>query len=423
MANGGLASGWPIARIFGITIRLHVSWIVIFVLLTFSLGTQIIPLSNLADGGSWWTGDQILNRVHAQYPWMESEQVFRFVGVDRWSAGEVWMLAVIGTLGLFVCVVAHELSHSIVAHGAGISVEGITLFVFGGVSRLRQEAHTPGVEFKVAIAGPVMSLLLGGACAGMYYGLGARLPAQARTLLYYFFFINAALFIFNLLPGFPLDGGRVLRAALWALLRDVRRATAIASACGRALAGFLIFVGVLQIYWTRSLDLGALWWIILGLFLWSAAGAGYRQLALHEALAGVTVGDVIQKDVVAVPPDLSLDKLVDEYFYRYRFHSFPVLDADRLVGTVSLRDVQAVPRVDWALRTVREAMHEIGENSVVRPQEDLESVLRKMVEGGRGHLPVVDGGRLVGVVTRHDLLTLLQIRTDLGGRAPPRPPV
>jgi Zn-dependent protease/predicted transcriptional regulator len=420
MANGGLGSGWPIARIFGITIRLHVSWLVIFALLTFSLGTQIIPLSNLADGGSWWEGAVILERAHEAYPWMSIDQVFRYNHVEQWSATQVWVLAVIGTLGLFVCVVAHELSHSIVAHGAGIHVEGITLFVFGGVSRLKEEAHTPGVEFRVAIAGPLMSLVLAGACAGMYYGLAGWLPGQAQTLLYYFFFINMALLVFNLLPGFPLDGGRVLRAILWAALRDVRKATAIASACGKALAGLLIFIGSTQFFF-RGFDLGALWWIVIGLFLWSAAGAGYRQLALHDALAGMTVKDVIQKDAVSAPPDVSLDRLVDEYFYQYRFHSFPVLEGDRLVGTISLRDVQDVPRADWPLRTVRDAMHEIRAGAVVHPQEDLESVFRKMVEEGRGHLPVVDDGRLVGIVTRHDMLTLLQLRTNLGGGVRPRP--
>jgi len=386
MAHGGLASGWPIARIFGITIRVHASWIVIFVLLTFSLGAQIIP-------------------------------------VEEWSPLQVWVLAVIGAVGFFACVVAHELAHSIVAHGAGISVEGITLFVFGGVARLRGEAHTPGVEFKVAIAGPLMSLILAAACGGMYYGLGAWLPAQARVLLGYLFLMNLALVFFNLVPGFPLDGGRVLRAALWALLGDVRRATAIASVCGKAFAGLLILSGVYLIFRFRALDLSALWLIVIGLFLWSAAEAGYRQVALHAALAGLTVRDVLQTGVVAVPPDLPLDRLVDGYFYQYRFHSFPVLEADRLVGTISLRDVQDVPRADWPRRSVRDAMRETRGDAVVHPQEDLEIALRKMIEEGRGHLPVVEDGRLVGIVTRHDMLTLLQLKTGLGGRAPPGPRV
>jgi Zn-dependent protease/CBS domain-containing protein len=422
MATGGLASGWPIARIFGITIRLHLSWLVIFVLLTYSLGAQVIPLSNLAASGSWLQGAQIVLQVQEKYPWMTNlDQVFRYKGVERWPEAEVWLLAVIGTLGLFVCVVAHELAHSIVAHGSGIAVEGITLFVFGGVSRLRDEAHTPGVEFKVAAVGPLMSLVLGGACAAVYYGFYGVLPPQAKTLLYYFIFINIALVVFNLLPGFPLDGGRILRAILWGILGSVERATAIASACGKVFAGLLIFGGLYQVFRLRTLDLGAMWWIIIGLFLWGAAGAGYRQLALREAFAGLAVRDVIQTGVVSVPADLTLDRLVDEYFYQYRFHSFPVLEGERLVGIIALRDVQDVPRVDWPVRRVRDAMHEVREENVVRPDEDLASVFGKMTEEGRGHLPVVENGRLVGIVTRHDVMTLLQIKTDLGGPRPRQP--
>lgn len=414
MADGGLGSGWPIARVFGISIRLHVSWIVIFVLLTYSLGSEIIPLSNLAGGGSWWKGAQIEREVRHDYPWMTSAQVFSYAGVAQWPVAEVWLLAAIGTLGLFVCVVAHELSHSVVAHGAGIAVEGITLFVFGGVSRLKDEAHTPGVEFKVAIAGPLMSLILGVACWGMYYGLSDWLPGQARTLLYYFTFINIALVFFNLLPGFPLDGGRVLRAVLWAILRDVRRATRVASACGKALAGLLIVIGAAE-FLLLGFDLGSIWWVVMGLFLWAAAGAGYRRLAAREALAGLTVAGVMQRDVVAVPADLALDRLVDEYFHQYRFQSFPVLEGERLIGTITLRDVQDVPRADWPLRTVREAMREVREGAVAHPGEPLESALGKMAEAGGGNLPVVEDGRIAGIVTRSDILALLQTRRGPGG--------
>jgi Zn-dependent protease len=421
MAHGSQFGGWPIARLFGITIRVHASWLLIFFLLTWSLANDILPMSNLlhGNGWGWWGGSEQVELYKHSHATATYEEVAEHVGVVPWPEWQYWVLGVIGSLGLFVCVLAHEISHSLVARSAGIPVEGITLFLFGGVSELREEAESPGVEFRVAAAGPLMSICLGVATGALYWGLGDALPEQARALLYYFMFINLSLAVFNLLPGFPLDGGRLLRAILWKRYRDFNRATAVASWWGQAIGMAFVVWGLLE-FWaefatTHTITMGPLWMVVIGLFLRHAARMSYQQLAVKDAFADLTVRDVIRPQVVTVDPDLTLDRLVDEYFYTYRFRSFPVLERGQLAGMVSLKDLQAVPRAQWSERRVREAMHQVREVNLVHPTDDLASVMRKMGEEDKGHLPVVEEGRLAGIVTRHDIMTLIQLKTDLGG--------
>jgi len=422
MASGGL-SGLPIARVFGITIRIHASWLLIFFLLTYSLASEILPQASMVQGGPWWRGvelyDQVLaEQLHSRLP-MTFQQAAESLGIAAWPRWQYWLLGAIGSLGLFVCVVAHEVAHSVVAKGAGIAVEGITLFLFGGVSQLKDEAETPGVEFRVAAAGPLMSLALGLACGGLYWGFSDFLVPQARAIIFYFAIINLMLVAFNILPGFPLDGGRLLRALLWKRYGDLARATRAACWWGRAIGGFFVVMGLAE-FWLeftvmRTLTLGPLWLVVIGLFLRYAARASYQQVAVRDTFAGLTLRDVLQREVVTVDPDLTLDRLVDEYFYTYKFRSFPVLEAGRLAGVVSLKDLQAVPRIEWPGRRVREAMHQVRQENLVHPADDLASVFRKMAEEDKGHLPVVEEERLVGIVTRHDIMTLIQLKTDLGG--------
>lgn len=421
MANGGLASGWPIARVFGITVRLHLSWILIFLLLTYSLATYVLPLSNLAGGGSWFAGaarEQAVRRsLGPSSEQLDTPGLVGRLADDPWPVWQYWVLAVVGTVGLFVCVLAHELAHSVVALGAGIPVSGITLFVFGGVARLRDEAPSPGAEFRMAIAGPLMSLALGLACGLLYYGLGTVLPPQARALIYYFMFINLSLVVFNLLPGFPLDGGRVLRAILWKATGSLYVATRWATMIGRILGTGIVAITAFMVFMTW--DFGWFWMMLIGLFLLYAAKANYQQVALREAFSGLTVRDAIQREVVTVEPDLPLERLVDDYFYHYRFRGFPVVSGCGLVGTIALEDVQAVPRAEWPLRRVADIMSPVNPQTLVAPDENLASVFRKMMQEGKGYLPVMADGCLSGIITRHDMMTLLQIKTDLGDIAKP----
>ncbi|MCX5656053.1 MAG: CBS domain-containing protein [Planctomycetota bacterium] len=291
------------------------------------------------------------------------------------------------------------------------------------MSQLKNEADSPGVEFRVAAAGPLMSLALGLACGGLYLGMGDILAPQARAIIFYFAVINLMLVAFNLLPGFPLDGGRLLRALLWSRYGDLARATAAACWWGRAIGTAFVVLGLAELWLeftvARTLTLGPLWLVVIGLFLRYAARASYQQVAVRDTFAGLTVRDVIQPNVVTVGPDLTLDGLVDEYFYTYKFRSFPVLEEGSLAGVVSLKDVQAVPRAEWPVRRVRDAMHLVREENLVHPADGLADVFRKMAEEDKGHLPVVEDGRLVGIVTRHDIMTLIQLRTDLGGHGRP----
>jgi len=416
MAADRLASGWTIARIFGINVRVHVTWLVIVALLTYSLATALLPLSSYADGGWWGRGVEIENRMQAyseSHPGMADEAVYQRFGVQPWPEWQYWVLGLIGALGLFVCVLAHELSHSLVARVEGIPVEGITLFIFGGMARIGSEPRTPDIEFKVAAAGPLMSLAIGVACA-VILGLGRGiLPPQARALMFYFMFVNLLLAVFNLVPGFPLDGGRLLRAVLWKTLGDFRRATYVASWAGRVVACGLILVGAVNLL--LGAVLGAFWWAVIGLFLWHAAKASYQQVELREALEGLSARDVLRADAVAVEPDLIVGDLVREYFWRCRQHSFPVTDAEgRVVGRIGLKDVRAVPRRDWAQRRVSDVMKGLRPADVASPDEDMRSVFQKAMQADGASLPVVDDdGRLLGIVTQSDVMNLLRIRTEL----------
>jgi len=418
MAASSLASGLLIARIFGITVRIHWTWLLIFLLLTFSLAEEVLPLSSMVGGGPSWRGltvSQNLMRYMSLHN-VSREVAAHRLGVPLWPAWQYWMLGVVGSLGLFVCVLAHELSHSVVAKALGIPVEGITLFIFGGVARIGGEAKTPADEFKVAAAGPAMSLALGLGAGAVYFAMYDVLPPQARSLMFYFMFINLILMAFNLVPGFPLDGGRLLRAALWKVLGDFAQATYVASWFGRGVAGTLIAAGAIQFLLT-GFSLGAFWWVIIGLFLWQAAAGSWRQVQLREALAGLTVRDVLETDVTSVDPNLTLDRLVHDYFYRRRRRSFPVVDPDGdLVGVVCLQDVGGLPQNDWSAYRVRDVMRPMEPATTVGPDDDLDGVFLKLMQTDDTQVPVVADGRLLGMVTRHDLMSLLEIRTDLTRR-------
>jgi len=421
MAKQSVASGWPIARIFGITIRVHVTWLIIFGLLTYSLAEVALPLSSLADGAWWGRGMEIEARMQQYaetHPGMPKDAIEKRFGVQRWPRWQYWTLGVIGALGLFVCVLAHELSHSLVAQGEGIPVENITLFIFGGMAHIGGEARTPDSEFKIAVAGPVMSLAIGGVCGVLYLVGSTFLPPQALALLLYFAFVNLLLMGFNLVPGFPLDGGRLLRAVLWKVLNDFRRATYVASICGRVVAASLIGLGLLFLLYNNLWS--GFWFGLIGLFLWNAAKASYEQVRLRETLKGLTARDALSEDATAVGPDLPLDRLVREYLYKYRRRSFPVVDdRGQVRGLVRLADVRSLPQSEWEVRTVRDAMQPLEDVTTVSVDEDLSGVLRKLSQAGGAYLPVVtEEGRLAGVVTQHDLMNLLEIRSELGERNP-----
>ena len=347
----------------------------------------------------------------------------------EFSAGTVWTLSVVYALLLFASVLLHELSHSFVGNRLGLGIKGITLFIFGGIAELGKEPEDPNTELKVAAAGPACSLVL----SILFYGMAAllyslrgqapiatlfefsRAPEGASPLIalfQYLGFANGALLIFNLVPGFPLDGGRLFRAILWKRSGDVKRSTRYASNVGKGFAVILIVVGLLMIFVMR--DLGGIWLILIGMFLQQAAEGGYQQVLVKKALSGLKVRETMSPDVVHVNPSITLDALVESFFFRFRFSSFPVVDGETLVGVVDLDQVKHVPREQWHLTATREVMTPISEELVLHPEDEAVDALAKMVKSGFGKLPVVVNGRLVGILTRRDVMALLRMKTDLG---------
>lgn len=320
-----------------------------------------------------------------------------------------WWMGIVGALGLFASIVFHELWHSIVARRYGVAIDGITLFIFGGVAELREEPKSAKTEFLMALAGPASSALLGGAM------LGARElvrlvsgSAEIVAVLRYLMSINLTLAAFNLLPAFPLDGGRMLRAAVWRWRRDLRWATQLAAWIGTLLGNLLLGVGTLLIF-IGSLVNGV-WMIVVGLYLRSVSPQSYRQLSIRLALAGERVEHFMVVDPVTVRPNLSLAELVEEYVYKYQQETFPVVDGWRLMGCVDAHALGTVPESQWARHTVLDLTQACDREDTISGGVDAMQALTQMSRTGRGRLMVIDGDRLLGIVTLQDMLEFLALQ-------------
>ncbi|MFQ5927232.1 MAG: site-2 protease family protein [Terriglobia bacterium] len=377
MAFANLGRGFNLPRILGIEVRIDYSWFIIFGLLSWLLAARHYP-QNFP--GQWW--------------------------VTYWGMG------LVSALLLFASVLAHELSHAVVARHYGLPVPRITLFIFGGVAQLGHEPLAPRAELFIAGIGPITSLVL-----GVLFLVFAKLIHAANDIashtLFYLGLANIVLAIFNLLPGFPLDGGRVLRAWLWQRWANLRRATRVAASVGRLTGLGLVALGLLQIF--LGAFVGGIWMILIGLFLRQAATSSYQMTALEELLRGVRVGEIMQLHPVTVADDLPLDRLVEEFFYRYRFTSFPVERDAQLAGLVHINQVKGIPREQWPTRRVAEVMSPRAAIPVVTPEQSAAEAFRQLTLAGAHKLPVTDAGRLVGIITLRDILQLFQIRSDLTG--------
>jgi Zn-dependent protease len=366
-------------RVYGIPVRVHASWLVIYGLIAWSLSVGYFP--------------QVLPDVPARTHWVSG---------------------FIAALLLFVSVFLHELSHSVVARRHGLPVSAITLHVFGGVSELGREPQSPGVEFRMAIVGPLTSFALGVIAYFALTAAGGR-PILAAVLRY-LAFVNVAVGAFNLVPGFPLDGGRVLRAILWRAKGSLQWATAIASRAGSIVAMVLIGLGIL-----RGLTgefLGGLWFVLIGLFLRQASEGSYQQLVVRRALGPLAVADVMARDVVSVPADLPLARVVDEYFWRHHVTSFPVVDGSRVLGILSIHRLTERPAEEWRTTPARDAMLPLGDAVTARPGDRVPDALAKLSGNGLGRLVVLDdAGRLAGYLSLKDVLHVLALSTARGGDA------
>lgn len=366
---------WRIGRIFGIDINIDSSWLIIFALVIWTLAGSYFP---------------------QQYP--------------RWPTWLHWTVGVVTAILFFGSVLGHELAHSLVAINRGEQVSSITLFIFGGVARITDEPEKPLTELLMAIVGPLFSLAAG-AAFGILWLLTRGLSQPLSALARYLSIINVSLALFNLIPGFPLDGGRVLRALMWGLSGNLKLATRLASWAGQGIAFLFMLGGIWQIFRAQWID--GLWIIFIGWFLHSAATSGYRQLLVREMLEGVKAGDLMTADFATVSGDLTLQQLVDDYILRFHEHSFPVTELGLLRGVVCLHDVRTVPKERWAFTRVNEVMTPRAELETVSFTDSGSTALARLIARDLRQLPVVDGERLIGLLRRSDLLRYLQVRMAL----------
>jgi Zn-dependent protease len=365
-----------VGRIFGIDIKLDYSWFLILVLTTWSLAGQYFP---------------------NMYP--------------AWTDATYWILGVATALLFFGSVLAHELAHSIVSQRSGVPVRDITLFIFGGAAQISEEPKTAGNEFWMALVGPLTSLVLA-AVFGALWLVGRWVSPYLQALSLWLAGINMTLALFNLVPGFPLDGGRVFRAILWALTGDLRRATRIATALGRLVAfGFILF-GVWQM--VSGSFFSGLWLAFIGWFLENAATVSYRRMAVDEMLSGHTVREIMSSECQTIPRHLTLDAFVDGVLLRTGNRCFPVHEGGELMGLVTLHRVRQVPRVRWKTTRVGDVMIPRSELKTVAPSDELNGVMRRMAEEDVNQFMVIDDGELMGLVARDNLLRFIQTRAELG---------
>jgi Zn-dependent protease len=363
-----MTNGIRIARFFGFEVRLDYSWFVVFFLVLWTFAQYVFP-------------GQVPGRTQTVY----------------------FIMAAVGAFLFFGSVLMHEFAHSAMARARGIAVEGITLFIFGGMARIRSDAESPKDEFLITIVGPLSSALLGVlffafAALGRNWGF----PEPVVAVAAFIGLMNIVLAVFNLIPAFPLDGGRLLRSLVWYVSKDLRKATRWASYSGRAFGLLLVAYGVINLFQGRLVN--GMWLIFIGWFLSQAAEASYRQLILKRILEGVQASEAMTRAPETVPPELTLRDLVDNYFLRRRYNAFPVENQDgELLGLITLSQVKEVERDDWPTTPVGSTMTRTCEAVTVRPRDNLADVLTKLESAGVGRALVVENGRLEGVISRKDV--------------------
>jgi Zn-dependent protease/CBS domain-containing protein len=390
-----VGNGFRVGKIFGITIRIDWSWILIFTLVTWNLGT-------------------VFSQIH-----------------PGWGARLAWSTAIVAAILFFASVLAHELAHSLVARSQGIPVRSITLFLFGGVSNIQKEPSSPWAEFVITIVGPLTSIVLGAVffvLSGV--GLGSLASSVAdpfaairtlpplTTLLLWLGPINILLGIFNLVPGFPLDGGRVLRSVLWGLTGNLRRATRWASYFGQLVAWLMIIAGIAMIFGIQVPFFGTglisgLWLAFIGWFLQSASAQSYHQVVARDLLEGVPVSRLMRTNVPSVPQDISVSSLVHDHIMGTDEHAFPVIEDTRLLGLVTLEDVRKIARGDWERTRVSEIMTPRERLIVMAPDDEAADALEMLAQHDIRQVPVVQMNMFVGLLRRRDLVRYLQTQTTM----------
>jgi Zn-dependent protease/CBS domain-containing protein len=363
--------------LLGFEVSIDLSWIFILVLIVWSLASGVFPAS------------------------------YRGLPTRVYIA-----MGILGALGLFVSIVVHEFAHSVVARRSGIPMRGITLFLFGGVAEMSEEPPSAGKEFAMAVVGPLTSAVIG-AILWLIGAAGFRAgwPLPLNAVLRYLGIINVILAGFNLLPAFPLDGGRLLRAILWGAKKDLHWATRISTGIGSAFGILLVILGVVAVLTGNFVS--GMWYALIGLFLRSAARSSYQQLLTRETLSGEPVRRFMTSDPVTVPPSLSIRGLVEDYVYRLHYKMYPVVENGHLLGCVTTREVRTVPQGEWDHTPVSRAIVRCGEENTIGPDDESIEALSKMNRTGATRLMVTDGDRLVGILSLKDLLKFLSLRIEL----------
>ena len=363
-----------VARVLGIPVYVHFSWFVVFGLIAWTLATGYFP---------------------QRYP--------------NLPVTSYWAKGLVASLLFFVSILLHELGHSLVAKQSGIGIRSITLFIFGGVARLEKDPPDGRAELRMAAAGPAVSLVL----SALFLGAGtlARPGGTVWAVAHYLALINLVVAAFNLVPAFPLDGGRLLRGLLWKSMGKTR-ATRLAARSGTLFAYFLIMSGVISML--RGAGISGMWYVLIGWFLKDAAAGAYQSARVDEALRGVTAADAMFRDVATLPADVSLAEAAHDYFLHTGYGAYPVVRGDSVVGLLSRRDILKVPAEERERTSVQSAMTPLGDRVVVPPSAPLLRAMSKMAESGLGRVLVMDGGRLVGLLTMASVLRHVRVREELG---------
>lgn len=368
-----------IARIAGIDVRLHYSWVIIAVLIAVSLGEH-----------------------------------FRSMNAS-WSTATVWTAAIVTGLLFFVGLIAHEMSHAMVARSRGLGIHKITLFLLGGVAQIESEPTKASTEFWMAIAGPAMSVAVGVICLALALVTGwhwGHIPGTPVTaVLVWLGYINLILAAFNLIPGFPMDGGRVLRAIIWWSTRDGRKATRIAARVGQAIGWLFILWGVWQLFTGR--DFGGLWIALIGWFLLQASSSTLTTAEARTVLTGLTVGQLMSHDCATIGQNLDVQTFVDSYLLGSSFRCYVVTDGQRPLGIVTPREIREINRRDWPLKKVTDVMVPLDKLHLVSPETPALEALNELSSDDVDQLPVLDQGTLVGVLSRSSIMQELQKRSEL----------
>ncbi|MBD3402592.1 CBS domain-containing protein [candidate division GN15 bacterium] len=368
--------GIKLFKLFGFEVRIDLSWLILAALITWSLARGLFPqyYTDLPTAAYWWMG----------------------IG---------------GMVGLFVSIVLHELAHSIVARQYGIPMHGITLFIFGGIAQMHDEPKSAKAELLMAIAGPIASAVIAVIFLAIDQAVAAGGSTPLRGVLIYLGFLNLVLAGFNMLPAFPLDGGRVLRSVLWVWKDDLRWATRISSKIGSGFGIALIVLGVIN--FVTGNFIGGVWMFLIGMFLRAISQQAYQQLLIRKSLEGESIERFMRTNPVTVPPSISVRDFVEKYVYEYHFKFFPVVEDSKLVSCVKVDRVKDLDREEWDSKTVRDIATECSTENMTEPGTDPVKVLGRMRKSGNSRMMVTRGSELVGIIALKDMLEFLSLKVDL----------